>query len=100
MSGRRRADLVFQQIGNEHVHLILDDLPFVDSHMLLLDPGAADVTNRFARPRETLLNGLLEADFRDGADLRYFRDVHVFLLDDALERVISRRTVWYRQSCR
>jgi hypothetical protein len=41
---------------DEHVHLILADLSILDADLLLLDPGAADIVDRFSRPRETPLN--------------------------------------------
>ena len=61
---------VFQDEGDEHVHLIFDDLSLVEPYLLLLDPGASNVSNRLARPREALLNRVLEADLRKRADLR------------------------------
>ena len=46
---RPSSHLVFQQIRDEHVHLILADLSLVDPNLLLLDPGAADVAVRVLR---------------------------------------------------
>ena len=46
--------LVVEHEGHHHVHLVFDDLAFVASHLVLLDPGPFDVTQRLGGPGEAL----------------------------------------------
>src|SRR5690606_2707390 len=64
---------------HHHVDLILDDLPALDAYLLLLDPGALDVTQRLVGTGESLSDRVLEARGRCGADLRYLCDGHAYL---------------------
>ncbi len=53
--------LVFDNEGDHHVDLILDDRTFAHVHLLLLDPRASDVAQRFGRPDDSLFESILEA---------------------------------------
>lgn len=53
--------LVVEDEREQHVHLILDDLAVLQTHLLLLDPRASYVANRFVRASEAAVDCVLEA---------------------------------------
>jgi hypothetical protein len=63
---------VVEHKGHHHVDLILGDLAVVHTHVLLLDPGSADVADGLAGAREAEVNGVLEALGGRGTDFGDF----------------------------
>ena len=55
------APLIVNHEGDHQIDLIFRDGPLRDPHLLLLDPGAANVAERLVRPRNTLDDRILEA---------------------------------------
>jgi|GEM_PF-2680342 len=74
----RRA-LIFEDERHLHVHPELRDLPALDLHLLLLDPGALDVLQSHFRARDPDAKGVFEALRGRGRDLRDFCDCHSLL---------------------
>jgi hypothetical protein len=66
------ADLVVEHERHHHVHLILSDAGAVATDLVFFDPGTPNVAQSFGGARQSLLNGVLEALGRCGADLGHF----------------------------
>src|SRR5688572_33495142 len=60
-----------------HVHAILGDLPLLDLRLLLLDPGALDVSQGLVSTLYPNANGVIEALGGCRPDLGDFCDCHV-----------------------
>src|SRR5690606_15856652 len=76
----QRAGSVVQDERHHRIDLVLDDLAAIDTNLLLLDPGAADVTQRFRCACDAVVDGILEALPGRRTDLGDASDCHVMSL--------------------
>src|SRR5215203_3026341 len=82
----RVLGVILKHEGDLEVDLVALDVALLDHDVLIFDPGALYVPQRLGGPGYGLLDGILEALLRDGADLCYPCDAHTLespLLSDA-----------------
>ena len=71
--------LFVQHEGDFKVDLVARDGAVLDHDVLILDPGTLYVPQGLGGPSYALLDGILKALLRDGADLCYRSNAHIFL---------------------